>query len=55
MYVDANTVGGIEDLFVEDRVDRVHDQVDIIFLRQCFDILLFAGIDKFNGKSFRVT
>ena len=44
----------IEDLLVEDRVNRVHDEVDLVFLRQGFDIRLLAGIDEFHRKAFRV-
>jgi hypothetical protein len=33
-------VSGVEDLLVEDRVDRVHDEVNIVLFRQRFDIFL---------------
>ena len=51
----ADIVGGIEDLFIEDRVDRVHDEVDLIFLCQVFDALLVARVDELYREPFCIS
>ncbi len=48
----VDVVCRVEKLFIEDRVNGVHDEINIVFPCQSFNIFLFACIHKFNGKAF---
>ena len=50
----ADIIRRIKDLFVEDRVDRVHDEVNLIFFREHLNVVLIAGIDELNREAFDI-